>query len=139
VCSSDLLANILGTGISLLLSRPIAQLTRVRFSLLVPFIVVMVVLAAYQETRSWGDLIALLAFGLLGWFMKRHRMPRPPLLIGFILSTLVERYWFISTMRYGMSWLTHPTVIVIIVITIIFMVLGIVRSARARKLGVPHG
>ena len=133
------LANVIGTGISLILSRPIARLTRVRFSLIVPFIIVMVLLAGYQETRSWGDLITLLAFGGLGWLMKRHRMPRPPLLIGFILSTLAERYWFISTMRYGYGWLTHTGVLVILSMTVLFVVVSIARNRRQRATDSSHG
>jgi len=122
------IANVMGTSISLILSRPIARLTRVRFTLLMPFIYIMVVLAAYQSTRHWGDLIALAAFGLLGWLMKRHRMARPPLLIGFILSTLVERYLYISNLRYGAEWLLRPGVIVIGVVMIAFFSIHALRS-----------
>jgi len=124
------LANVMGTSISLVLSRPIARLTRVRFTLLMPFIYLMVVLAAYQSTRHWGDLIALAAFGLLGWLMKRHRMPRPPLLIGFILSTLVERYLYISNLRYGVEWLFRPGVVIIFVLLVIFLAANALRRGR---------
>ena len=37
--------------------------------------------------------------------MKRLRWPRPPLILGFVLGGLVERYMFISTERYGADWL----------------------------------
>jgi TctA family transporter len=124
------LANVMGTSISLILSRPIARLTRVRFNLLMPFIYIMVVLAAFQSTRHWGDLIALAAFGLLGWLMKRHRMARPPLLIGFILSPLVERYLYISNLRYGVDWLARPGVIVILVVMVLFFSVHAARALR---------
>lgn len=127
------LANVMGTAISLILSRPIARLTRVRFVLLMPFIYIMVVLAAYQSTRHWGDLIALAAFGLLGWLMKRHRMARPPLLIGFILSTLVERYLYISNLRYGVDWLFRPGVVVIFVMIVAFFSIHALRARRTSE------
>jgi len=60
---------------------------------------------AFQGSRQWGDIYALLIFGLIGWIMKRLRWPRPPLILGFVLGGLVERYMFISTERYGADWL----------------------------------
>ena len=37
--------------------------------------------------------------------MKRLRWPRPPLILGFVLGGLVERYMFISVERYDWEWL----------------------------------
>jgi hypothetical protein len=54
---------------------------------------------------------SLLFFGLLGWAMKHFKWPRPPLVLGFILGSILERYMFISIERYGTSWLLRPIVI----------------------------
>ena len=58
--------------------------------------------------RQWGDLYALLVFGVLGWMMKQHGWPRPPLMLGFVLGDLLERYMFISVELYGTEWI-FPT------------------------------
>ena len=39
---------------------------------------------------------------MLGWAMKHFKWPRPPLVLGFILGGILERYMFISIQRYGM-------------------------------------
>jgi TctA family transporter len=106
-------ANIFGAGICLLLSRPITQLTFIPFKILAPFLIMIIVLAAYQGTRDWGDFIALLGTGVLGWMMKRFGWPRPAALIGFVLSANAESYLFISVQRYGTKWLLRPGVLIL--------------------------
>lgn len=118
------IANVLGTLICLVLSRPIARLTFVPFHYIAPFIIVIVVLGAWQETRHWGDLVFLIAFGVLGWIMKRTGMPRPPLLIGFILSTLAERYLWMSYNLYDWEWLYRPGVLIIAAVSLALLIAG---------------
>jgi putative tricarboxylic transport membrane protein len=43
--------------------------------------------------------------------MKHFKWPRPPLVLGFILGSILERYMFISIERYGTSWMLRPIVI----------------------------
>lgn len=107
------LANVFGTLICIFLSKPIAQLTFVPFHFLAPVVLAIVIMGAWQQTNHIGDLLALAGFGLLGWIMKRVGMPRPPLLVGFILSALVERYLWMSYSIYDWEWLTRPLVLVI--------------------------
>jgi TctA family transporter len=118
------LGNVLATLICLLITRPIAYLTVVPVFYWIPFVLMMVILGAFQATRHWGDLICLLAFGLFGWFMKRTGWPRPPLLIGFVLGSIAENYLWISVLRYGAAWLLRPGVILIFVITVVSFLMG---------------
>lgn len=104
-------ANILGTLICIGLAGRIARLTAAPTSILVPFLLVLLVMAAFQSTRQWGDVYVFGLLGVLGWLMKRFRWPRPPLLVGYVLAEPAERYLHISTSRYGMDWLTDPIVL----------------------------
>lgn len=131
------LANIFGAGLCVLLSRPITRLTYIRFNILAPFIIMIIILAAYQATRHWGDFVALLAMGMIGWTMKRFGWPRPAALIGFVLSNNAETYLFISIQRYGAEWLQRPgvwTLGVIIALSVsagAFWQMGMRRQKRA--------
>ena len=126
------LANVFGTLICLLLSKPISRLTFVPFQYIAPVIIVIVVVGAWQETRHWADLALLLGFGVLGWIMKRSGMPRPPLLIGFILSGLAERYLWMSYNLYDWEWLTRPGVLTIGGLAV-FLVVGSVMLKRSTE------
>jgi len=119
------IANVVGTIICLGFSRPIAALTRIPFPVLFPLVFLLITLGAYQATRHVGDLVVLIGFGILGWIMKKVGAPRAPLLVGFILSTLAERYVWVTVSRFGMDWLARPGVITILLLTVVLVGLSI--------------
>ena len=125
------LANILGAGICFLFSNQIARVATVRQPIIVPLILAIVLVGAYQGSRQWGDLYTLVAFGVLGWIMKRLKWPRPPLILGFVLGALVERFMFISTMRYGWEWMTRPIVMIVLTLAVLGFVRPLIREWRA--------
>ena len=99
------IANILGAGICFLFANQLAKIALVRIGVLAPVVIAVTYIGAFQGQKAWGDIYALLIFGFVGWVMKRFRWPRPPLILGFVLGALVERYMFISVERYGWEWL----------------------------------
>lgn len=108
------LANIFGAGLCFLLSGQFAKVSTLRYTLILPVIMPVIFVGAFQGSRSWGDLFVLLIAGVIGWTMKRLRWARPPLILGLVLGVLMERYMSISFVRYGMDWLTRPVVIVLL-------------------------
>jgi TctA family transporter len=64
------LANILGAGICLFGSNLLARVALVRYGILLPTVLAVVFVGAFQGSRSWGDLYAPLIFGGFGWLMK---------------------------------------------------------------------
>ncbi len=108
------LAHVIGAAICLTGSRVLAKVARIPPNLLLPVVLCLVMVAAYQGTHDWGDLISLLGFGVLGWMMKIRKWPRPPLVLGFVVGETFERYLFISTQLYGWNWVFRPAVIVIL-------------------------
>ncbi len=131
---STAIANIMATGIALLFTNQLAKLSAVRIQILAPLVMIVVFLAAYQATASMGDLISLLAIGALGWFMKRCGWPRPPLLLGFLLGALIERYLFISVKAYGYEWLTRPLMLAIFAVTVVTLIYSLMQESRVRRL-----
>jgi putative tricarboxylic transport membrane protein len=127
------LANFIGAIACIALSKPISRISLISSKILVPFLLVLLLIGAYQITRSWGDFIAFLAIGFLGWIMKRLDWPRVPLLIGFVLALSAERYLWISMSRFGTDWLSRPGVIIIGVITILLLFGGILIKKTGNK------
>ncbi len=128
------IANIFGAGICFLFANQLAKVALVRIGVLAPVVLAITFVGAFQGSRQWGDIYALLIFGFVGWVMKRLRWPRPPLILGFVLGGLVERYMFISVERYGAEWLLQPVVAVVFIISAYGILNPIVRGyvARAR-------
>lgn len=127
------LANVVGAGICFLAANPLARIAMVPAGILVPAVFAVCFVGAYQG--SFGDLVVLVAFGLVGWLMKQHGFARAPLILGFILGKLIEKYLFISVGRYQFDWLTRPGVVVIFTVTGLVLlrplVAQVVRMRRA--------
>jgi len=115
------LANILGALICLAVTRPIATLTTIRYSLIAPFMIVLIFFAAFQASRAWEDLIALAVLGVLGIYMKRFGWSRAALLIGFVLSERLEAAFYRSWQIYGFELFTRPIALTLIVLTAVSM------------------
>jgi TctA family transporter len=110
------LANIFGAGLCFLLSGQFAKISTLRYTLILPVIMPIIYVGAFQGSRSWGDLFVLLIAGLIGWTMKRLKWARPPLILGLVLGVLMERYMSISFMRYGTTFLARPGVLVLLIL-----------------------
>ena len=133
------LANVVGTLICIAASGGIARLTTIPFSLLAPFLFMIIACAACQSGQDIMDLVALFAIGLLGILMRRFDWSRPAFLIGFVLSNPAETYAnqavqiaasrFRRGMEEGLDYIFSPIVIVLIIITVISVVVGL-RQAK---------
>lgn len=121
------LANIIGTSLSFLLSSQITKLAFIPFVKVMPFLLLLMTLGSFQSSQRMADLGMLVLFGILGWIMRRTGIPRAPLLIGFVLSMLIEQYLWQVISRYGFEWMTRPGVMIIgaVALTIIgFSIFG---------------
>jgi putative tricarboxylic transport membrane protein len=108
------LAHIIGAVICLFACPWLARISTVRPEILLPIVLSLVFVAAYEGSHDWGDLYSLMIFGVVGWIMKRLAWPRPPLVVGLVVGAIFERYLYISTSLYGLGWLTRPVVLVIL-------------------------
>ena len=106
------LAHVIGALICLSGSRWLARISTVRPEILLPIVLSLVFVAAFEGTHDWGDLFTLMIFGVVGWIMKRLGWPRPPMVLGLVIGGIFERYLYISTSLYGIAWLLRPVVLV---------------------------
>ena len=125
------IANILGSGLCYLFSSQFAKLASLRYTLILPFVLSLVYIGAFEGHRNWGDLFSLLFFGVFAWGMKHFKWPRPPLVLGFILGAILERYMFISIQRYGGGWMTRPLVIALFVMAFLSLVRPFILDVKA--------
>jgi TctA family transporter len=124
------MANILGAGLCYLFSEQFAKLATLRYTLILPSVLGIIYIGAFQGSRNWGDLWTLLVFGLLGWTMKQMKWPRPPLILGLVLGDIIERYLFISIQRYGVSWFARPIVLGIFAIALFGLMRPILQDIK---------
>jgi TctA family transporter len=107
------LAHIIGALICLSCSRWLARISTIRPEILLPIVLALVFVAAYEGAHDWGDLYSIMLFGVVGWIMKRLGWPRPPMVLGLVVGGIFERYLYISTSLYGTAWMLRPVVLAI--------------------------
>ncbi|MCG6269797.1 tripartite tricarboxylate transporter permease [Vibrio furnissii] len=61
--------------------------------ILMPMIVVLSVVGAYAINNSITDVWWMMAFGVLGYFMRQYNYPIAPVILGVILSSLMDQNW----------------------------------------------
>jgi putative tricarboxylic transport membrane protein len=125
------IANIITVVLSLAVLNQLAKVTYIRGAVIIPFVLLLVFVGSYTANGQIFDLIVTFCFGVLGYLMVIWGWPRPPLVLGLVLGKLVETYLFISVSRYGFAWLTHPIVMVLIVLMVIVIVYPFVREKPA--------
>ena len=130
------IANIFGTIACMSLISPIARMTYIPARRIMPFLLVLIVIASYQSSNNWGDVIVLIGLGGIGWVLKRAGWPRAPLLIGAVLAPNLERFLFISVNRYGAEWLYDPFVIVVALMSLAMIFGGAKKAAEKDEIEV---
>jgi len=89
---------------------------------LLPVIVSLCVVGSYGLNNRMFDVWTMLAFGAIGFIMKKLSLPNTPLLLGFILGPIVEtnlRRGLMKSRGDLMPFITEPISGVILVVTII--------------------
>ncbi|HET8600408.1 MAG TPA: tripartite tricarboxylate transporter permease, partial [Segeticoccus sp.] len=127
------IASVVGSVVCFFLAKPLARLSFVPFQYLAPGLLLIMLVASYTESGQFGAIVAMLVLGVIGYVMKQADFPRAPLLIGFILSVPMERYYFLTDNLYTTGeWIRRPFVIVMFVILAVPVVLRAVRWVRQR-------
>lgn len=126
-------ANIMATTFCFGVARFMARLSFVPGTIIVPFMVVTLSLASFQDGRQFGLVLLMLGIGALGWIMLCLDIPRAPVLIGFVLGPSIERYLWISMSRYGAEWLLFPGVLTIAALLVALVTWSVVQSRKSNR------
>ncbi|MBJ7550382.1 tripartite tricarboxylate transporter permease [Marinomonas ostreistagni] len=87
------LANIFVLIFGLTGIRIFSKLVECPKGVLIPLILLLSVVGAYAINNSVVDVWWMLAFGVLGYFMRLYNYPIGPVILGVILSKLIDENW----------------------------------------------
>ncbi len=127
------ISGIVGTLVGFVLAAQLAKLAEVRYSFMVPIMFMFILMGAFSVNRDPLDLVVVVAFGVLGYFMRRFAYPRPAMILGLVLGDLMEKYLYRSIASYGYSWLMRPAVVVLFVIAAGSLVVTLRGKMKARQ------
>ena len=108
------IANIVGAVALLIWGNQLARLTFVKGHILVPAVTLFIFMGSWIERGDIGDWVLLLGFGLLGYIMKKGGWARPPLVLGYILGSIMETALHLSIQTDGAGAFARPIVMALI-------------------------
>ncbi len=90
-----LVSFLIGSFMLLVLNLPLApvfaQMLRLRYGYMYPLIIVVGLLGAYTVSGNMFSVWIVLIFGLIGYAMKRVKLPMAPLVLGLVIGPLLEK------------------------------------------------
>jgi putative tricarboxylic transport membrane protein len=131
----------IGNALLLIMNLPLAglfaQLLRVPYYWLYPPILALCVAGVFSQDNSIQDCWLLVAFGGLGWLMKRYDWPAAPMVLGLVLGPLFEnalRQSLTLSHGSGFIFLTRPISVTLLAMALLAILapplLRLVRSFR---------
>jgi len=84
--------------------RMFSKIVEVPKPIIIPIIVVLTFVGGYSIQNSIADIYWMIGFGILGYFMKRYAYPVAPMVLGVILSPIID-----SNFRRGVQ-MAHGSV-----------------------------
>tara|TARA_B100001093_G_scaffold252812_1_gene241936 strand:+ start:229 stop:1731 length:1503 start_codon:yes stop_codon:yes gene_type:complete len=136
---SVIVSMYLGNLILLVLNLPlipyIAKILTVPRTYLIPFILFFTLMGAYIGQNNATELLILVGFGVCATILRFADYPLAPLLIGFILGSMLEDNFSRSMQLYdGFGFiLQRPMTLGLLTLALILVVLPTYRAHRARS------
>lgn len=115
-----ILANVIGAGFLMLWGRQVAKAAFINGHYIVPAVIVFLFMGAWLNQPDILNWISLLAFGALGFLLKKAGWPRPPVVLGFVLGPIMENAFVLSNQSFTFAEAaTRPIAIIIVIIIIV--------------------
>lgn len=112
-------------------------IAKIRDDFLVPVIITLSVIGSYAINNNMFDVVLMLIFGLLGYFMVKLNFPIAPMVLGLILGPLAETGLQQSLIISSGDWMiffTKPLSLGLLILALISLSSAIVKDVKKAKL-----
>lgn len=117
------LASFVTSALGLLVAGRLSAISRIRPGVLAPAIAALAISGSFALRGRISDVNIAIAFGLLGFAMRRIGMPPVPLILGLLLGARTERSFQQTLLTFDspMVFLTRPISLVLVIGTLYFL------------------
>jgi putative tricarboxylic transport membrane protein len=115
-----LLANLLYLVLGLGFAKVFARISLIPAPYLWPAVFVLSVIGAYAPNQAMAEVWVAIAFGFIGFFMRRYGFSPAPLVMGLVLGKMVEETLKQSLIIFDQNWLlffSRPIVVALFAVT----------------------
>ena len=130
----------IGNLILLILSIPLVgifvKILRVRPAILAPITALITILGVYTINNSVFDIFVMIAFGVVGYLMKKTGFEPGPLVLAFVLGSLMESSFRRSMLIFDgdpTGFVTRPISGTILAFLVLVLALPLVKLAFSRR------
>ncbi|MEE4217563.1 MAG: tripartite tricarboxylate transporter permease [Xanthomonadales bacterium] len=136
------LSNWLTSLLGLALVNPLARLSTIKTTRLVPVILALAAFGAFQYRGLLADLFCALVFGLVGFLMKRRDWPRIPMVMALALAPMFENNLHLTLRLQELGridfW-SRPVVVTLVLLTAVNLLLPTFLATLRRFREGSHG
>jgi putative tricarboxylic transport membrane protein len=140
VIASMYIGNLMLLALNIPLVGIFVQLLRVRSGILGAFALLITMAGVFSISNDVFDLWVVLAFGVLGWLMKKTGFEPGPLVLAFVLGPILEAAFRRSMLMSGGSldiFVTRPYSGAVFALMAVILVLGLVGKRKVKQVVVP--
>jgi putative tricarboxylic transport membrane protein len=123
-------------AMGLLAARYFAKVVEIPKAILTPLILVLCVVGAYAINNSFFDIMLMLAFGIIGYYMQKFDFPASPIVLALILGPMAESNFRRALALSGGSYdifYTRPITLVLLVVSVLTLFTPIIKSLLQQR------
>lgn len=133
-----MISNILMGVVGFLTAKHLVKVAKISTAVLAPIIIVFSVIGSYAISTNFFDVVIMLIFGVIGYFMRKAKFPTAPVVLGIILGPLAEQGYLRSlAMAKGLSFFSffirRPICLVLITLILLSLLAPIFVSLMHKK------
>ncbi|MFD2092426.1 tripartite tricarboxylate transporter permease [Blastococcus deserti] len=135
VIASMLIGNLMLLALNIPLVGVFVQLLRVRAGILAAFALVVTMAGVFSVNNDVFDMWVVLLFGVIGWLMKKTGFEPGPLVLAFVLGSIMERAFRQSMLLSGGSldiFVTRPLSGGLLAVMALVILLSVIAARRRR-------
>ncbi|MDW7738750.1 MAG: tripartite tricarboxylate transporter permease [Bacillota bacterium] len=124
-------SQIFTSSFGLFSANLLARITVIRVQLLAPFVLILCIAGAFAYRQYIWDVLLAVLFGVIGYLFKRYDFRVITILIGYMLGSMVERY-FHTSLRLAQGsytvFVSNPISVVLIVLILTMLLYPVIKG-----------
>ena len=131
IMAAYFMANVVMYIMELGLMKAFVRMVNVKLSFLFPAIVACCVLGVYTLNNRMFDVWVMIIFGFVGYLLICLGIDMAPVILGFILGPLIEKYMRMALISANGNWadmFNRPVSVFFVVIAILFVVVPVIKK-----------
>ncbi len=126
IFAAVLFANILIIFFGLLGNSLWLQVLKIPKSIIYTLIITLCFIGSYTVQNSLFDAWVCFAFGILGWFLKKYKIPSATVVLGLVLGQMLETNFRRSLIISGYSgFLTKPICLIFLILSLFSLIIPV--------------